>query len=196
LKRHGHHAGVAERAISLLERGLAGIRDVVRSALVTYRADAANRPLKPADIDDLRLLIEPEIERRGLDLDWRNDLAEEAPISAGAIRQAVLNLLFNACQASPQGGRVRLEASHRDGALIIHVADQGTGLDPDRARYLEGRELVVAPRPGESGLGLWIIRRLIVEVGGSIRVEQAVESGTVITVIVPNVEKEGLRNVA
>lgn len=196
LKRHGHHAGVGERAISLLERGLAGIRDVVRSALVTYRADAANRPLKPADIDDLRLLIQPEIERRGLALDWQNDLAQEVPISAGAIRQAVLNLLLNACQASPQGRRVQVEASHLDGTLVIRVADQGSGLDLDRARYLEDSGLVVAPRPGESGLGLWIIRRLIAEVGGSIRVEQASESGTLIAVIVPNPATEDLRNVA
>jgi signal transduction histidine kinase len=196
LKRHGHHAGVRERAISLLERGLSGIRDVVRSALVTYRADVANRPLKPADIDDLRLLIEPEAERRGLDLEWRNGLAEEVPISAGAIRQAVLNLLLNASQASPPGGRVRFEATHMEGTLVIHVADQGPGLDPDRARYLEDRELIVAPRLGESGLGLWIIRRLVAEVGGSIRVEPTAEGGTAITVTVPEAVMEELRHVA
>lgn len=196
LKRHGNHPGVSDRAISLLERGLAGIRDVVRSALVTYRTDATHRRLKPADIDDLRLLIEPEIARRNLGLDWQNDLVEEVPISAGAIRQAVLNLLLNACQASPQGGCVRFDAVHADNALVIHVTDEGGGLDPDRARYLEDRELVVAPRPGESGLGLWIIRRLVTEVGGSIRVRRSSESGTAIIVTVPDAATEEVRHVA
>jgi signal transduction histidine kinase len=196
LKRHGSDAGVRERAISLLERGLTGIRDVVRSALVTYRADAAKRPLKPVDIEDLRLLIAPEAERRNLILDWRNDLAREIPLEAGAMRQAVLNLLLNACQASPQGGYVEFRASHADGTLVIRVADRGRGLDLDRVRYLEDRAPVEAPRPGESGLGLWIVRRLIHEAGGSIDVEAVSGKGTAITVTVPDTAAEDLRHVA
>jgi signal transduction histidine kinase len=196
LKRHGGQTGVRERAISLLERGLVGIRDVVRSALVTYRADTTNRALKPADIDDLRLLIEPEIDRRGLELDWSNELPRDVPVAAGAIRQAVLNILLNACQASPLGGRVRLRASHTNDTLVILVADQGAGLDSDRVRYLEDRELVVAPRSGESGLGLWIIRRLIAEAAGSIRVESLDERGTQITIAIPNCVSEDVRHVA
>jgi signal transduction histidine kinase len=196
LKRYGDHPGVRDRTISLLERGLAGIRDVVRSALVTYRAESNNRRLKPADIDDLRLLIEPEIVRRNLQLAWHNSLVEEMRISAGAIRQAVLNLLLNACQASPLGGRVRFDAIHTDNSLVIQVTDDGCGLDPDRARFLEDRELVVAPRPGESGLGLWIIRRLVAEVSGSIRAERGLEGGTTITLTIPDIAPEEYRNVA
>ena len=184
-----------QRSISLLERGLAGIRDVVRSALVTYRADAANRSLKPADIDDLRLLIEPEVERRGIALDWHNDLADEVPVSAGAIRQAVLNLLLNACQASATGGRIRLQASLEEGQLAIQLTDNGPGLEPDRVRYLEDRELVVAPKPGEPGLGLWIIRRLVAETGGRLQVTLPADGGTTITIVVP-VIMEGVRHVA
>jgi signal transduction histidine kinase len=195
LKRYGSHPGVRDRTISLLERGLAGIRDVVRSALVTYRADSNNRQLKPADIDDLRLLIEPEIARRNLKLDWRNSLVEELPIRAGAIRQAVLNLLLNACQASPPGGCVQFDAIRTDSALVIRVTDEGHGLDPDRARFLEG-ELVVVPRPGESGLGLSIIRRLVSEVDGAIRAERGLEGGTAITVTIPDTAPEEYRNVA
>lgn len=196
LKRHGHQVAVRERSLSLLDRGLAGIRDVVRAALVTYRTDAANRPLKPADIDDLRLLIEPEIECRGLLLEWRNDLVQEASVSAGAMRQAVLNLLLNACQASPQGGCVRLDAFRQGNALVVRVADQGPGLDAEHARFLEDRGPVVAPRRGEAGLGLWIIRRLIAETGGSIVVQPADGCGTLITIAVPDRVRGDLRHVA
>lgn len=196
LKRYGHQMSARARALSLLERGLAGIRDVVRSALVTHRVDATHRPLKASDIDDLRLLIAPELERRNLLLSWTNNLSEEVPVSANAIRQAVLNLLLNACQASSPGGQIELEALMVTDALIVRVRDEGCGLDAERARYLESRELVVSPRPGESGLGLWIIRRLVLEAGGSIQVERTAKGGTVISLIIPDSLKEEERNVA
>lgn len=196
LKRHGHSASPRERAIMLLDRGLAGIRDVVRSALIAYRADSADRPLKAADIDDLRLLIEPEVERRNLDLVWRNQLAGDVPVNAGAIRQVVLNVLLNACQASPVAGIIRVVVSHESGLLVVSITDEGPGLDPDNARYLEGRELMTAPPPGGPGLGLWIIRRLVAEAHGSLHVDCPAGSGTTITIMVPDAKMEEIRHVA
>lgn len=196
LRRHGHQALARERALSLLERGLAGIRDVVRSALVTYRIDAARRHLKPGDIDDLRLLIEPELQRRNLSLSWTNELTGEVPVSASAIRQVVLNLLLNACQASSPGALIQFEAAIECGAVVVCVKDEGCGLDAERARYLESRDLLVAPRPGDAGLGLWIIRRLVLEAGGSIRVERTAAGGTAISLTVPDLAMEDRRDVA
>lgn len=196
VKRHGQDRLVRERAVSLLDRGIAGIRDVVRSALVTYRVDAADRALKPADVDDLRLLAKPEIERRSLELVWDNELSEDIRVSAGAVRQALLNLLLNACQASPPGGRIRFEVRRDRDRLIVSVGDQGPGLDPARASYLEDRGQVFAPRLGETGLGLWIVRRLVGEAGGSVKVEATPGSGTTIRVAIPVGSKETEPHVA
>lgn len=196
LRRHGHQLAVRERALSLLERGLTGIRDVVRSALVTHRVDATTRALKPSDIEDLRLLIGPELHRRNLSLSWVNDLSAEIPVSANAVRQAALNLLLNACQASSPTGRIGFEAGLSDGNFVLRVSDEGPGLDQDRVRYLENREADVSPRPGDSGLGLWIIRRLVLEVGGFIRVEHPPRGGTEISIAIPDRSGEEQRNVA
>jgi signal transduction histidine kinase len=196
LRRHGHQALARERALYLLERGLAGIRDVVRSALVTYRVDVTRRHLKPGDIDDLRLLIAPELQRRGLSLSWTNKLTCEVSVSASAIRQAVLNLLLNACQASAPGGLIQFEALANSGSITVRITDEGCGLDADRARYLESRDLLVAPRPGEAGLGLWIIRRLVLEAGGSICVARTSSGGTTISLIIPDAVTEVRRDVA
>lgn len=193
LKRFGHQATVRDRALSLLERGLTGIRDVVRSALVTYRADTSLRPLKASDIDDLRLLIGPELERRGLTLSWQNSVSDETSVSANAIRQAVLNLLLNACQASSPGSEIEFEAARTEDGLVLRVADRGGGLDAERVTYLEGRELVSSPSPGDSGLGLWIIRRLAIEAGGYVRVERAGKDGTIIAITIPDTAKEERR---
>jgi signal transduction histidine kinase len=196
LKRHGADPSVRARAISLLERGLSGIRDVVRSTLVTYRAEATERPLKPADIDDLALLIRPEIERRQLTLGWDNALASDVPVRAGAVRQAVLNLLLNACHASAPGGRISLAACSLADRITITVRDEGPGLDEERIAYLQQREAPVAPRPGEGGLGLWIVRRLVGEVNGSVAVDRPQSGGTSITITISSAQPGEIRDVA
>jgi signal transduction histidine kinase len=196
LKRRGNDRSIRERSISLLERGLLGIRDVVRSALVIYRVEGAERSLKAADIDDLGLLIKPEIQRRNLILIWDNQLTEEIPVRAGAVRQAVLNLLLNACHVSPSGGRITLSARSDPETLRIAVRDDGPGLEPARVHYLESADISTAPRPGESGMGLWIVRRLVGEVGGALKVERPADGGTAITISVAVAAAGDVRHVA
>ena len=79
LRRHGDDAEVREATLNLLERGLTHIRNVVRSTLVTYRRGGADNLLRPVDIDDLRLLIEPEASRKRLQIAWVNDLHGALP---------------------------------------------------------------------------------------------------------------------
>jgi signal transduction histidine kinase len=90
LKVHGAKPQVQSAAIDLLERGLRGIRDVVRSVLAVYRADREQRDLLAADIDDLRLLVGPEIRRKQINLLWENGLPREVGVVAFPVRQVVL----------------------------------------------------------------------------------------------------------
>ena len=92
------------------------------------------------------------------------------PSPAKACRQVTLNLLINACAASPEGGAVSLRAYLTERALTIEVGDQGSGLPSRLAKYLVGQS-EEAPGVG-SGLGLWIVRRLVADQGGAIRVVQ------------------------
>lgn len=195
LRRHGHDHSVREKAISLLERGLSGIRDVVRAALVTYRVEKSERHLTATDIDDLAVLIRPEVERRELKLDWRNNVNSMMLVRAGAIRQAALNLLLNACQATPHGGTIFFSARSDHEMIVIAIKDEGPGLDPDRARYLQSPQDGTAPRAGETGLGLWIVRRLVAEANGRLGVERPPEGGMLVTITVTQAEGT-LRHVA
>ena len=100
---HGETPGVRETSISLIERGLAGIRDVVEAALATYRPERSQRPLTADDFDDVRLLLKPELHRRRQHLDWDIGWSgeQELPISGGPVRKAMLNLLLNASTVTP-----------------------------------------------------------------------------------------------
>lgn len=194
LKAHGTRADVRQRTLELIERGLKGIRDVVRTALVTYRTDAAARALNSADIDDLRLLVEPEIRRKRLEVEWRNAGYEEVTVPASAVRQIVLNLLLNACAATPAGGAVAVEAKVEAGRFVVTVADTGGGMSPEARDVLVGPEGAVAPSTG--GIGLWLVRRLVREVGGTVSVGIAEPTGTVIRVTIPTTSEEVLADVA
>lgn len=175
LRRHGHDAAVRERALGLLERGLAHVRDVVRAALVTYKTQAGSRFLKPGDIEDLKVLIEPEVLRKELQLTWDNEVRGTVAVPAGLVRQATLNLLLNAVEASPAGSRIGFGAFVSEAGLHVVIDDSGPGLDAFRRAYLEA--------PGEpspptgDGLGVWIIRRLVREAHGHISVDTVPKHG-------------------
>jgi signal transduction histidine kinase len=170
LRRHGDNRQTREAALNLLERGLTHIRNVVRSTLVTYRGEAGHCSLCAIDLDDLRLLVEPEASRKQVQFDWVNDLHGSVPVAVESVRQVLLNLLINACAATPVGGMVRFRACATQSALRIEIGDQGPGLPDDLAKHLVGHA-VEAPHVG-GGLGLWIVRRLVADQGGEIRLTQ------------------------
>jgi two-component system OmpR family sensor kinase len=206
LDTHGEDEGVRRRVIDLVRRGLRGIQQVVRAALATYKSDQNPRRLSYVDLQDLRFLIQHETGAKRLTLDWRNDLPETLEIDASPIRQIVLNLLLNACHASPEGGAVAMRASAADHALKISVADQGPGLPPAALQAIAagaGGRMVPEGDGLRRGLGLWTAARLAVRLGGTLVPEDDTErGGAVITLTVPlgqnagDADLGGLRAVA
>ncbi|NJM35090.1 MAG: HAMP domain-containing histidine kinase [Rhodomicrobium sp.] len=195
LKRYGDREPVRKSSIGFLERGLAGIRDVVRATLMTYRKHDERRTLRSEDIDDLRFLVAPSMRPKGLVLDWRNAVGSDVPVPAAAIRDVALNLLLNACAASPPGATIAFSAEQLDSYLEISVADRGTGL-PDCYRALleqSGGTDDRAPQAG-GGIGLWMVRRLLDRTGASISVD-ASRQGTIIRIRFP-LKTEEVRHVA
>jgi signal transduction histidine kinase len=183
LRRHDGEPGVRESTLNLLQRGLTHIRNVVGSTLVIYRREASIHSARASDIDDLRLLIEPEAARKNISLDWLNEVHGQLPVAAGSVRQATLNLLINACAATPYGGTVKLRAIAENNSLVIEVGDEGPGLPTALAQYLVATSDEAVP--AGSGLGLWIVRRLVSDQRGSIRVDREGNLRTLIRVTWP-----------
>lgn len=195
VKSHGHIETVRVGSLGLLERGLVGIRDVVRTTLALYRTDDSRRNLMAADIDDLGLLVAPEARRRGINVAIVNTLDNSIPLPSTPIRQAVLNLLLNAVAASPEGSTVALSAAVTDRRLLVEVRDRGPGLPGDAAALLTGAA-DARPLNGRVGLGLWMTHRLLVDLGATICVDYPEEAGTCVHVTVPFACDEELAHVA
>ena len=171
IQAYGHEPAVLLTSLDFLKRGLAGIRNVVRATLLTYKGRSETGVLTAIDLDDLRFLVQHETDARHLHLEWDNRIAEPLSIDGPAVRQITLNLLLNACAASPDGGLVAVTVSHCDGKLRIAVADRGAGLPEDMAALLHQDAPAPALSPESKGLGLWTTGDLVRRLGGRVDVE-------------------------
>jgi signal transduction histidine kinase len=100
-----------------------------------------------------------------------------------ALGRVYRNLLLNALQATPPGGRITI-VSRRDGdRVLIEVVDTGCGIAPDRLGQIFD-DYTTTKRKG-LGLGLAISRRIVEQLGGAIAVESGVERGTRFTLAFP-----------
>lgn len=105
----------------------------------------------------------------------------------GQIQQVLLNLLFNAIDAMPDGGEVVLtlgeEHYHSSPAVFLNVTDTGTGIPVEiRERVFDS---FLSGRPGGTGLGLAIARRILEGHHGDITLVSTGPSGTTMRVSLP-----------
>jgi two-component system, OmpR family, sensor kinase len=197
LKTHGATPGVRDTSIRLIERGLEGIREVVEAALATYRPERSARPLRRNDLDDVRLLLKPEFRRKRQHVDWDVDWGSvrELPIKSGLVRQAVLNLLLNATTVTPDGGTISLSAHCADHLLVIEIGDEGPGMPVDAAGVLTDPDPGSPVRAGR-GLGLWMVRRVIDELGGRASIVRKDSRGTIVSLAIPLGRKDASAHAA
>jgi signal transduction histidine kinase len=129
---------------------------------------------QPLSVDELVRsvadLFRANAREQGIAIDCEvNVQAELAGRSVAAIRDALSNLVLNALQATPQGGRVAMSAVAANGDLVISVQDSGSGVPADlRERIWEP---FFTTRQRGTGLGLAIVRKRVQEIGGSASLE-------------------------
>lgn len=99
------------------------------------------------------------------------------------IRQVLLNLLLNAAQAMPEGGRVEVSVAREAARAVVIVRDEGKGFDPDALH--RAFEPFFTTKERGSGLGLVMVKRIVDAHGGAVRLENAEGGGARVTVTLP-----------
>lgn len=179
-KRDEPKGPAVDKTIALLERGLKQIRDTVSSLLVEARL--ASNALAPEDVEDVRTLVLPEVERKGVALDWRNELRLNQTVPSTEVRQILLNLLLNGVEGADPSGKVRCSVEASDAEIHLEVENDGPGLSQAQREHLF--EPFVASRGHGKGLGLWMTYQLVGQLRG--RIEARSRPGqTVFSVTLP-----------
>jgi signal transduction histidine kinase len=126
-----------------------------------------------------------ELGEHGVSL--RVDLAPDLdPILAdpGQVRQALSNLILNACEAMPDGGTLEIGTRRiGDETVELSVTDTGIGVPPEAAEQIF--ESFYTTKTGGTGLGLAMVRHICLAQGGEVRYEAPEGGGSRFVVTLP-----------
>ena len=122
--------------------------------------------------------------------------AKASPFVAGqesALREVLTNLIFNAVDAMPQGGRISLETSIEDDDAVVRVRDNGTGMTESvRQRCLEPFFSTKGERG--TGLGLSMVYGIIERHRGKLDIESAPGHGTTFIIRLPIADTSAIQD--
>jgi signal transduction histidine kinase/HAMP domain-containing protein len=175
----------------MIKKALAEIERVERliTALLNY-SSPARAALRECDLNavicDTVLLMRRPCERQKIRLSFQEGAVPPLLLDPEKVKQAVLNIVKNAQEAMPAGGRIELGTRVSGDCAVISIADDGFGI------AAEDLPLIFEPfftRKGAgTGLGLSITLRIVEEHHGTMRVESMQGKGTTFTIELPLAE--------
>jgi len=133
-------------------------------------------------LESVCFLLAPLIQKQGVVLDTNTTGDPTVEGFPGEIRQVLLNLLRNACEATAgNGGRVHVALTGQPLGVEMVVEDYGSGIE---AKVMSALFQFGSSTKGErgNGMGLWTVKHIVTKHGGSIRVESKLGKGTRFTV--------------
>jgi CheY-like chemotaxis protein len=168
-------------------------RDLVHR-LAECTRETGNDPVRPVNVnqvvgdvvEDARPRWKDEAQARGVAVEVRTILADVPPIlgTRAGLHGIVLNLLINALDALPEGGRITVETRMDKGRVIVRVTDNGIGMaEPVRSRAFE--PFFTTKMTVGAGLGLSTAHATVRRWGGSIDLWSHPGQGTRVEVRLP-----------
>ncbi len=135
-------------------------------------------------VEEAVALLESAADERGITI--AVEPLERCPArgESRSVIQILVNLIGNAVRYTSEGTTVTISFEHSGDAVMLHVADDGPGIDPaDHERVFEAFQQGGDPRGEGSGLGLAIARRLARAMGGDILLESVPGRGARFTLV-------------
>jgi signal transduction histidine kinase len=174
--------------VEVIEHEIRRLDEVVQGFLkFTRPEDLTLQPVRVATLfEEILPLIRPEAESHGVRVDVEAPPDMTVNGDASMLRQALLNLAQNACQAMPQGGALTLRcgaaSQHR---VEIRVGDTGVGIAPEHLGKIF--DLYFTTKERGTGIGLSMVYRIVQLHDGDIEVESTPGRGTTFRILLPRV---------
>jgi len=99
------------------------------------------------------------------------------------VKEVILNLVLNACDAMPEGGTIELWTDEEEGGLVIHVKDDGMGILEEQLQEIF--DPFYTTKPEGTGLGLSITQQIMQQHGGRIEVKRNPARGMTFSLYFP-----------
>jgi CheY-like chemotaxis protein/anti-sigma regulatory factor (Ser/Thr protein kinase) len=124
-----------------------------------------------------------EVQSRGIRIDMVSNLEEIPPVSGNAseLREVITNLIFNAIEAMPEGGKIEIRTFQKRKEVFIQISDTGIGIAEEVRKKIFEPFFTTKPFTN-TGLGLSMSYGIIKRFGGEIDVESKVGRGTTFTI--------------
>jgi signal transduction histidine kinase len=140
-------------------------------------------------VNDILELLRPQLTARKIDVRRSSGGPEAyALVDESSIRGALMNLILNAIEATPEGGVVSISTARTAESLRLEIADTGPGIDEEKAKKIF--EPFYTTKAGGLGLGMPYAKKIIDQHGGTIVLNSRPGEGTTITVMLPAAQTE------
>jgi len=180
-----------ERLMRIVLRGRDQLENLVKNFILLARPSLGKR--EQINIQDV---IDDVLESLRYAPDWHERIRVEKDACQGAstygnkteVRQTLWNLVLNAVQSMPDGGKLKIQTSlvspdNGRKYVKIRITDTGPGIETDESGKVF--EPFYTTKEGGSGLGLAIVNRIVESHGGKIKIESELQKGTSCTILLP-----------
>ena len=181
--------------VQLLQRELEHMRHIVANTLSFYRDSSSPVQVNLSQVlDSVLALNARKIDRKQMQVSKRSEANVPVMGFPGELRQVFLNLVSNAIEATPDGGKLRIhifssrqwQKEEVQGVRVV-IADNGYGISPEHRSKLFQPFFTTKGEQG-TGLGLWVSQGIVRKHQGEIRLRSTTRfgrSGTCFSVFLP-----------
>jgi two-component system phosphate regulon sensor histidine kinase PhoR len=187
--------GQQDRLLHMIEQESEHLVQIVDQLLVSAQLDRGAVHLDVSDVDILAL-CSGVVESARLRAAGRNMVMLQMPTAMAPLRcdeallrQVLVNLVENGIKYSPEGGRVDVLVSEDPGWVRLEVVDEGMGIPAAELERIFEKfyrlDAAMSRGVGGSGLGLYISREIVMQMGGTLAVRSSPGEGSTFTVVLP-----------